>query len=128
MSNIAVHLACWLLKLPLNIQQRTKLIGAVLDRLDAVPLDEVIKVHDGNLFIQGEQVDYDKASKVRESAHAMLNNQAHQLVREQVAVLAGTRGVVEGDTPEKLYFYRAAIWSMLQQEELYSQLAGGTEQ
>lgn len=124
MSDIAVHFACWLLKLPLNIQQRTKLIGTILKRIEAVPLTEVIKVKDGHLFIDGKMVDYDKAVKVRESARAMQNNQARKMVREQIAVLAGTRGVVEGDTPEKLYFYRAALWSMLQEEELYSQLVG----
>lgn len=129
MSWLGVQLACWLLRLPLNIQQRTKLVGALLDNLNAVPLTDVITFReDGTLLIDGKEVDYEKASKIRESARAMQNNQARQLVREQVAVLAGQRGVVEGDTPEKLYFYRAALWSMNHEQAIYDSLAGTGEE
>jgi hypothetical protein len=125
MRTLAVNVACWLLKLPLSIAHRTKLTGAILDGLNAVPLRDVITFQqDGTLLIDGMEVDYEKAIKLRESARAMRDNQARQLVRDQISVIAGTRGVVQGDTPEKLYFYRAALWAMQSEQELYNQLAG----
>lgn len=125
MSWLAIKLACFLLKLPLSLRERTRLTGAILDGLDAAPLRNLIEVRsDGVLLIEGKPIDYEKAAQLRESARAMLNNQAHVLVREQVASIAGRRGVAEGDTPEKLYFYRAALWWGGQEEEFYSILAG----
>ena len=49
---------------------------------------------------------------------------ARRYGQQQVAAIAGKRGVVEGDTPEKLYFYRAALWYGLMEQELYEKLSG----
>lgn len=122
---IAAWFACLLLKMPLSLRARTKLIGAILERVEAVPLRDIItRAEDGSLRIEGRPVEYDQAVSLRESAIAMLNNQARRYVQAQVLSVAGHRGVVEGDTPEKLYFYRAAIWWALTEEEIYKQLAG----
>lgn len=125
MTSFAVKLACWLLKQPLTLQQRTKLIGTILSELGAVPLTDVIKQDMTGLYIDGRRVeDPEVAQKVKEAARAALNNYARRYIRQQVAVIAGKRGIVEGDTPEKLYFYRAALWFGMTEEELYKQLAG----
>lgn len=121
---LGVHLACFLLKLPLNMAQRTRLVGAMLASNNAVPLKDVIEhLPDGSLVINGRLVDYDVAAQLREGARAALDNQTLKLVDEQVAVVAGKRGVQEGDTPEKLYFYRAALWWGGYSRELLEKLA-----
>lgn len=124
MSWIGVKLACYLLKIPLSMKQRTSLVCAVLDGLDAVPLYDLIEFRaDGVLLINGVQADHDKVVKLRESARAVLNNEALALIREQVASISGRRGVSEGDSPEKLYFYRAALWWGGQEYEMLNRLA-----
>lgn len=123
MQNLAVNLACWLLRGNLTLTQRTKLIGHILGKLHAVPLSDVIKQDVRGLTIEGKPLDFETAVLIREGAKAMLDNPARKVVREQVAAIAGKRGIVEGDTPEKLYFYRAALWFGLTEEELYKQLA-----
>lgn len=124
MRSLAVKLACLLLKMNLNIQQRTKLVGAILDTNNAVPLKDIIVFHaDGNLYIKGERVDHEKAVKLREGALMALDNYTRTIVLEQVASVAGKRGVAEGDTPEKLYFYRAALWWGMLEQEILEKLA-----
>lgn len=84
-------------------------------------------MRDGSLYVEGKIVDYEKAIQLKASARAALGNNARKLVQEQIAAIAGHRGIVEGDTPEKLYFYRAALWWGLQEEELYRMLIGTEE-
>ena len=123
LKRFGIALACRLLRQSLTLQERTKLTGAILEGLDAVPLVEALKIDGTQVTAQGRMLDYAKTAQLRASARAMLNNDAHALVREQVLVMAGTRAVIEGDTPEKLYFYRAAIWMLLYYEQLYHDLA-----
>ena len=130
MSRIAVKIACWLLKLPLSIEERTMLIGAILDRLEAVPLSNIITVRegDGAMIVNGKVIDHEAAVQLRAGARAALNNVTRKMVHEQVAVVAGTRGVVQGTTPEKLYFYRAALWCLRTEEQIYRTLAGESDE
>ncbi len=123
MSKIAVRFACWLLKLPLSLENRTRLTCAILEGLDAVPLSEIItRDVNGNLMIGGEYPEQDTINKLYESARGILNNPARKLVREHVRGLAGTRGVAQGDTPEKLYFYRAALWYSDTEQQMLEEL------
>ena len=107
------------------MQQRTKLVGAILDANNAVPLSDIFTVGaDGSMFIKGIKVDYDKATQLKASADMALDSAARSVITEQVAAIAGKRGVSEGDTPEKLYFYRAALWWGMQEQQYLETLAG----
>lgn len=124
MRGFAVYLACLLLKQPLTLQQRTRLVGAILESNNAVPLTDVITVgQDGTMVIENRRIDLEKAMQIRESARGVLENEARKYVQNQVASIAGKRGVAEGDTPEKLYFYRAALWWGRMEQEIYEKLA-----
>ena len=95
----------------------------MLTELEAIPLRDMIQVENNRLFVDGRQVDYDKAVNLQHSAKALLDNPVRSLIRDQVASIAGRRGIVEGDTPEKLFFYRAAIWWGMTEQELIKALA-----
>ena len=107
---VARIVAWWLSKATVSLEARTILTNAVLDKLQARHLHAIITSDENGVLVNGERLEYERAILLRESAKGALNNQARQLVRESVMSLATTRGVLEGDTPEKLYFYRAAIW------------------
>lgn len=94
----------------LTIQERTLCTGMVLDKLDALPLRAIVESSDEGILINGKPVDLDKLRVLREASIAALDNQALNFIAEQVVWLAIQRGIHNGDTPEKLYFYRAAIW------------------
>ena len=120
---IARIVAWWLRKATVSLEARTILTNAVLDKLQARNLHAIINSDENGILVNGERIEYERAILLRESAKGALNNQARQLVRESVMALATTRGVLEGDTPEKLYFYRAAIWFGATEEEHYRILA-----
>lgn len=124
MVRLGVSLACWLLKLPLSMKQRTKLVGAILEGLNAAPLSDIVDVApDGKLMLDGHPVEYERAIQLRNAAIAALENGARLAIKEQVLSIAAKRGIVQGDTPEKLYFYRAAIWWGKTEEEILLKLA-----
>lgn len=94
----------------LTIQERTLCTGIVLTKLEALPLHDIVTSSDEGILINGKQVDIEKLRVLREAAIRALDNQALNLIGEQVVWLAIQRGIHNADTPEKLYFYRAAIW------------------
>jgi len=122
---LAVTLAVYLLKLPLKTQDRIRLVGAILDVTHAIPLKEVMKFDQtGRLVsVRGRAPELEDSTRLREGALAMLDNGARKLVSEEVLALAGRRAVAEGDTPEKLYFYRAAIWWAQAENEFFTKLS-----
>lgn len=106
-----VKLALWLLKKrELTLQERTLFTGIILDKLDAYPLRAIIENSEEGILINGKLVDFDKLRVLRDAAKAAIENQALNLIGEQVTWIAIQRGIHNADTPEKLYFYRAAIW------------------
>jgi hypothetical protein len=94
----------------LTIAERTACIGAVLEKLEALPLKDIVSSSEDGVLINNKPVDIDKLRVLRESAIQALDNQAFNLIGEQVVWIAIQRGIHNADTPEKLYFYRAAIW------------------
>ena len=119
MGALAVKIACFLLRYSrLSLNHRTVLISRILEGLEAIPLQELITFDDaGTLYINGEKVDYEQAKKLSDSAQVMLDSYSRKIIKEHVLSVAGKRGVVEGTTPEQLYFYRVAIWCLLKEEE-----------
>lgn len=107
-----------------SIENRTKCITALLNKLNFIPHKDIIEIDgQGRTVINGRLLDLDKARQLRESAKAMLANQCRNLVREQVAFKAVSLGVHNGTTPEQLFWCRTALWIYQQENELYHALA-----
>lgn len=115
------------LNLDLTLEERNKLSTLVLDKLEALPLRDIITASDEGIFINGKQADIDTLKALRESAHAALDNRALNFIGEQVVWLAVQNAVHKGDTPEKIHFYRAAIWFSEQLKAHLRVLAGYEE-
>ena len=94
----------------LTIAERTACIGSVLDKLEALPLRDIITNSEEGILINGRPLDIEKLRVLRDAAKVALDNQALNFIGEQVVWIAIQRGIHNADTPEKLYFYRAAIW------------------
>lgn len=108
----------------LTIQERTLCTGLVLDKLEALPLRDIITSSDEGILINKIPVSVEKLRLLRESAKSALSNQALDYIGQQVVWLAIQRGIHNADTPEKLYFYRAAIWFSEQLKAHLETLAG----
>src|SRR3990167_5181391 len=93
------------------LEDKTALSGALVEHFEIQQFQDVIKLNEqGQIEIQGKPVDMEMARKLRESAQATLDSTVRKLVRDHVDFLAITLGVHNGDTNEKMYFSRAALW------------------
>lgn len=117
----------WALKVikeaDLSIEDRNRLVINILDKLEALPLGAILTVSNGEILINGKEVDIDKLRVLREYAQSALSNQASNLVDEQVMWLAVTEGLAKGLPPESLLFYRAALWFGEQRKRYLQMLA-----
>lgn len=120
-----ITIISWLLSRNLSKKSRVRLMNLVLSTLDAVPTSAVIRYdEDGALLIRGEPIDYERARVLRDHAKVLLENRARNLVREQVAFYAVTKGFHEAENMEQMMFHKAALWWSQQEDKLYQLLAG----
>lgn len=101
-------------RLDLTLEERNLCTGAILDKLEALPLHDIITSRDGEVLINGKSANLDMLRALRESAIAAIDNRALNYIAEQVVWVAVQRGVHQALKPEDMYFYRAAIWVMEQ--------------
>lgn len=112
LNRLGVKLAKYLLESGnLSMEDSAILTGTVLSKLGALPFKDVFDVDDqGNLVIDGKQVDLEKAKYLRDSAISALNNQALSLICERVAFLAVSQGIHKAETIPQMYWGRVGIW------------------
>jgi len=125
MSGIITNLVIWLMKhTKFSLENRTKCVNALLDELNFIPYKDIITVNEqGRITVNGKETDFEQARQLVESSKALLNNYCRNIVQEQVAFRAVNIGVHNGDTPEKLYFSRVALWIYQQENDLLKELA-----
>lgn len=125
LARLATTLVIALLRVThLSLEDRSRLTGALLTKLQAIPASDIISTNEeGRLTVYGRPLDLEEAQKLRESAKYVLDSSARKLARETVAFRAVTLGVHNGDTNEKIFFSRAALWQAQQEDELYRTLA-----
>ena len=125
LERLATKLAVWLVKRSeLSLKDWTTLITQLLINLVAIQSRDIIDTNaEGQLVVNGRLLDIEGAKQLRESAHAILSSSAWKFVREQVEFNAVVAGVHKGDTPEKVYFSKVAIWWGQQFDEVLKTLA-----
>jgi hypothetical protein len=125
LRKLTVKLTLFLLqRADLSLADRNLLTTALLDRLGALPLRDIVKVtDDGSIVINDRALDFEKLGLLRDSARTILNNQAWRTIRDQVAFQAISIGIHKMETVEQSYFARAALWWKQQELLLLSILA-----
>lgn len=108
----------------LPVEDRTELLNAIMDKLQALPIHGIIGVNgDGQITIRGKEVEYDVAVKLSESAKSLQDNYVRKFIRDQVLYEAITLGTFQGSTPEQIMFAKSAIWFGQQEEKFINILA-----
>lgn len=117
----------WLLKKILGgatAEMRAYLLSTALEEIGAFPAHAIIAVDaDGSIRVNGNQLDFEMAIALRDSARSALSSPARRLVREQVAFAAIAHGIHQGTTTEALVFSKAALWWGEREDEFYRILA-----
>jgi hypothetical protein len=125
MERLALWCVKWMLRRRLSLETRNALIIHILDNLGALPLHASIISSDGQMLVGGKPLEVEQARLLRDQATRVLENKAFELIREQVAFAAVAMGVHKAETPEQMYFARAALWWGQQEEEILKLLAYG---
>lgn len=119
-GNIATNLVVKMLRSSkLSIENRSKLTSSIVDKLEIVPLRDIIMVNDDkNLVVNGRVLERDQVLRLRDSARSAKENLALNFVRDQVIYEALLFGVNKSNSSEQLYFMKAAIWWGQQEDRL----------
>ncbi len=108
----------------ISLEGRHLLTNAVLDKLAALPLHDIISVDaNGALVINGKIIDREEIMLLRESAVSSLSNRSQRIIEDQVLFEAFTLGVNTSTNFEQLYFAKAAIWWGQRKEKYLNLLA-----
>lgn len=119
-----VRLVAYLLRHSnLSLKDRLTLTNAIQDVL-FVNNDIITVDPQGNLMVNGSYLTAEEAKLLRESAKATLNSSARKLIINTVTQEATEMAFHNGDTPEKMFFGRAAIW-FRQHEDIWLKLLAG---
>ena len=117
----------WLLKWILNspsLEERAVVLSTALQYIDTFPANDIIRIEaDQTIRLNGQPIDYDLATTLRESAKQVRDSFARKVVREQVAFKAIAIGVHNANTPEQVLFAKSALWWGQQEDEMYRLLA-----
>ena len=120
-----VHFVVWVLeKVPLKLKHRIILTTAILTKLSALPLRDIIKQTEEGLEVDGKIIDMEKARLLREGARIALQSQTLSLIRSQVLFKAFQLAAHTSINMEQLFFAKAAIWWGEQEDALLKLLAG----
>lgn len=108
----------------LSIENRNILVTVLLGELNFLPHRAIIELdQQARIIVDGVPLEVEQAIAVHEGAKALLNSPVYRLVQNQVAFQAVTIGIHTGDTIEKSYWARVALWWGLEQEKLIKMLA-----
>lgn len=95
----------------LSLADRVLLTTIVLDKLEALPLRDIILINEkGQLIVNGRSLDVNIARKLKLSAKAIRDSYAFKFIQEQVLYEATKLGVHQAHTPDQMIFSKAAIW------------------
>ena len=128
LNSLGVKLAVFLIRRG-NLSDKDANIctTVILDKLQATPFSDIIKVTEEGISIRGKLLDVEQARNLRESAKAALSNKALSLVLEQTAFAAMNHVAENAETPVQMIFARAAMWLKKQQTQSLEILAQRTE-
>lgn len=107
----------------LSIEDRTLLTVALLDKLKALPVSDILRVENGSVLIEGKPIPMEQAIVLREGANRILNSPAWKIIQAQILFMATIIGVHEATSPEQVFFSKVAIWWHQEEKKLYERLA-----
>lgn len=110
----------------LSLQDKTLLTAALLEKLYALPVKDMIVFEaDGTMQIKGRKVEMQDAILLKQGAKALRDNFTRRVLREQMAFEAINLGVHKGLTPEMIMFSKAILYTMQEEDKLLQKLDEG---
>jgi hypothetical protein len=109
-------------------ETRTYVLNKLLENIGALPIRKTIVFDpDGTVLINGRKLELEQAVSLRESVHALKNNQARRIFNDQLRFLAVEFGVHQALTPEMMQFAKAALWLIQEEDKLIESIIANEE-
>lgn len=110
-------------KSELTLEDRVALITALLDKLGVLPIGDVIDISEQGISIQGKVLDQEQVLNFKEASAVLRDNFARQVINEQIRYKAIDLGINKATAMDTLFFAKAALWCLNEQEILITQLS-----
>lgn len=123
-SKFISNLVIWSLKTTkIQGEDKTKLINALLENMDALPIKDAVSIENGQVLLRGKPIDsIETAQSLKQGASAMRQNFTRKIVQEQILFECSKIGLHLGKTPEDIMFAKAAIWVLMTEDNMYKSL------
>lgn len=109
-------------KADLTLAERNALLTAILDKLQALPLQNAILIGADSITINGKQLDAEQYISFTTSAQVLKDNYAFKVFSEEIRYLAINIGVLKSLTFDELYFAKAALFNLDQFQKLLDKI------
>ncbi len=110
-------------KSDLTLEDRVALTTCLLDKLNAVPIGDIIMFTENGLMINGKMLDMEQTISFREASVALKENFARKVIHEQVRYKAIDLGINKAQSIDTLMFSKACIWVINELEILTAKLS-----
>lgn len=105
----------------LSGEQKAEVLSALLENLQALPLQSIITFDEyGTVAIGGRNLEPEQAIAFRDGCRAMKDSFARKMIQEQVAYAAIKMGVHQGLNPDMILFSKAVLWYAQEENKLLS--------
>lgn len=119
LSKIIIKILKWK---KLKGEDKTRIITALLDNIDALPIRDAISFDiDGTILIRGKKLDLEQIQNLKIGVSVLKDNFARKLIQEQLLYEASLIGLQCVNT-EQLMFSKSAIWMLRRENELINEL------
>ncbi len=122
-SSITEKIIKQLSKSNLTLEDRSALTSALLGKLNALPIGDMIVFTENGILINGRTLDTEQAMSFREASVALKDNFARKVINEQVRYKAIDLGINKAQSVDTLMFSKAAIWVINELEILTDKLS-----
>lgn len=110
-------------KADLSTEDRMAIMNAILLKLNALPIGDMVQFTSDGISINGRLLDVEQAMAFRESAVALKDNYARRVIAEQVRYKAINLGINVALSVDTLMFSKAALWCLNEQDILAEKLS-----
>jgi len=110
-------------KAKLSQTDRIALTTAITDKLNALPMGDIIAYSREGLIINGKVMDLEQTANFKLSVTALEDNFARQVIHEQLRFKAVQLGLDKATSIDELFFAKAVIWSLNEENKLIKQLS-----
>lgn len=94
----------------------------MLNKLHVLPLTDSIIIGQGSIKLNGKDLEREQVISFAESAVVLKDNWARKILREQIRYLAVNMGIHKSVSLEELFFFKAALWCLDEEDKLIDQI------